>query len=66
MARYNPDWDDVGRAVQEIVDRAVSSHDYEKLSRTIRQTVDRAVDLGADAVRKAKNVQYARPEPRVP
>lgn len=55
MARNNPDWDDLGRAVQEIVDRAVSSHDYEKLSRSIRQVVDKAGNIGTDAVRKAKS-----------
>ena len=54
MARYNPDWDELGRSIQEIVDRAVNSHDYEKLSRTVRQTVDRAVDMSADAVRKVR------------
>lgn len=62
MARYNQDWDDLGRAVQEIVDRAVSSHDYEKLSRTIRQAVDKAVDVSTDAVHRAKTTtSYQQP-----
>ena len=64
MARYNPDWDELGRSIQEIVDRAVNSHDYEKLSRTVRQTVDRAVDMSADAVRKVRaNTARAVQEP---
>lgn len=53
MARYNQEWDALGRSIQEIVDRAVNSRDYQKLNQTIRQTVERAVDLGSDAVRRA-------------
>lgn len=53
MAHYNQNWDDLGRSVQDIVDRAINSHDYQKLDQTIRQVVERAVDLGSEAVRKA-------------
>lgn len=53
MANMNQDWDDLGRNIQDIVDRAVNSHDYQKLNQTIRQAVGRAVDLGGEAVRKA-------------
>lgn len=53
MARYNQDWDDLGRSIQDIVDQAVNSHDYQKLNQTIRQVVGRAVDLGSEAVRRA-------------
>ena len=53
MAHYNQEWDDLGRNIQDIVDRAVNSHDYQKLAQTIRQIVDKAVDLGSEAVRKA-------------
>ena len=52
MARYNQDWDDLGRNIQDIVDRAVNSRDYQKLDQTIRQVVDRVVDVGSEAVRK--------------
>lgn len=55
MARYNQDWDELGRSIQDIVDRAVNSHDYEKLNRTIRQVVETAVDIGGEAVRKVKS-----------
>lgn len=58
MAKYNQDWEDLGRNIQDIVDRAVSAHDYQKLNQNIRQTVERAVDLGTEAVRKAS---YTRP-----
>lgn len=53
MAQYNRDWEDIGRNIQDVVDRAVRSQDYQKLDQTIRQIVDRAVDMGTDAVRKA-------------
>ncbi|MBQ8834943.1 MAG: 5-bromo-4-chloroindolyl phosphate hydrolysis family protein [Oscillospiraceae bacterium] len=52
MARYNQDWEDLGRNIQDIIDRAVSSQDYQKLNQTIRQTVERAVDAGGEAVRR--------------
>ena len=60
MAHYNQDWDDLGRNIQDIVDRAVNSHDYQKLNQTICQAVGRAVDLGSEAVRKAMD-STARP-----
>ncbi|MDD5955228.1 MAG: 5-bromo-4-chloroindolyl phosphate hydrolysis family protein [Firmicutes bacterium] len=53
MAQYNREWEDIGRNIQDIVDRAVRSQDYQKLDQTVRQIVDRAVDMGTDAVRKA-------------
>lgn len=53
MSHYNQEWDDLGRSIQDIVDRAVNSRDYQKLNQTIRQAVDRAVDVGSEAVRKA-------------
>ena len=61
MAHYNQNWDDLGRNIQDIVDRAVNSHDYQKLNQTIRQVVDRAVDVGSEAVRKAMDATN-RPE----
>jgi predicted transcriptional regulator len=52
MAKNNVNWEDIGRNVQDIVDRAVSSQDYQKLNQVIRQVVDRAMDKGEEAVRK--------------
>lgn len=53
MAKYNSNWEELGRNIQDIVDKAVNSQDYQKLNQTIRQTVSRAVDVGSDALRKA-------------
>ena len=53
MGNYNRDWEDLGRSIENIVDRAVNSRDYQKLNQTIRQTVERAVDVGGEAVKKA-------------
>ena len=53
MMQYNRDLENLGRSIQEIVDRAVNARDYERLNQTIRQAVGKAVDLGSDAVRRA-------------
>ncbi|MGM9549861.1 MAG: 5-bromo-4-chloroindolyl phosphate hydrolysis family protein [Faecousia sp.] len=53
MASYNQDWDDLGRSIQDIVDRAVNSRDYQRLNQTVCQVVGKAIDMGSEAVRKA-------------
>lgn len=58
MAQRNLDLEDLGRSIQDIVDRAVNSHDYQKLN----QTVTQAVNLAGETVRKAKNVVSYTPQ----
>ena len=54
MANKNQDWDDLGRSIQDIVDKAVNSHDYQKLNQTVCQAVGKAVQIWeSEAVRKA-------------
>ena len=53
MAHYDRNWDDLGRNIQDIIDRAVYSRDYDRLNQTIRQAVETAVGVGSEAVRKA-------------
>jgi len=53
MASYNQNWDDLGRSIEELVDRAINSRDYRTLNQTICRTVDRAVDRGSEALRRA-------------
>jgi hypothetical protein len=60
VAQWNRDLEDLGRNVQEIVDRAINSSDYQKLNETIRQTVGKAVDLGSEAVRSAVERKNSR------
>lgn len=55
MAYYNQEWDDLGRNIQNVVDRAVNSQDYHKLNQTIRQAVERSIDVGSEAVRTVMN-----------
>lgn len=50
MAQNNSDWDELGRDIQEIIDRAVKSQDYQKLNQTIRQAADKAIDIGGKAM----------------
>lgn len=61
MAYYHQNWDDLGRSIEDIVDRAVQSRDYQKLNQTISQVVDRAVDLGSEAIRRAARPASAAP-----
>lgn len=53
MTNYNRDWDDLGRNIQEIIDQAIRSQDYEKMNQTITRTVNRVVDISGEAVRRA-------------
>jgi len=66
MARNNLNWDDLGRNVENIVDRAINAHDYQKLNQTIRQVLDRALDLGEDAVRKVVDTASSRTQTEIP
>lgn len=52
MANINLDLEDLGSTIEKIVDRAVSSHDYQKLNQTIRQTVDKVVYSSTETVRR--------------
>lgn len=50
---YNSGLDDLGDAIEAIIDRAVNSKDFKNLDETIRKAVNSAVDTGSDAVRRA-------------
>ena len=52
MAYSGQDWAELGTRIQNVVDRAVNSRDYQKLDQTIRQVIDRAAGMGNEAVRK--------------
>ena len=43
MMPNTPNWDDLGRRIQDVVDRAVNSRDFHSLNQTIRQVVDSTV-----------------------
>ena len=66
MANINLDLEDLGKNIEDIVNRAVTSQDYQKLNQTIRQTVDKVVNAGGEAVRKtvsAGSRTVRKPEP---
>lgn len=50
---YNDSLDDLGDAIDAIIDRAVNSKDFQNLDETIRKAVNSAVDTGSEAVRRA-------------
>ena len=60
MAQSNREWEALGRNIEDIVDRAVTSHDFQKLNQTIRQ----AVEVGTDAVRKAVDTAQKKAAPK--
>ena len=60
MAKTNQEWEALGRNIEDIVDRAVTSHDFQKLNQTIRQ----AVEVGTDAVRKAVDTAQKKAAPK--
>ncbi len=50
---YNDSLDDLGDAIDAIIDRAINSTDFQNLDETIRKAVNSAVDTGSEAVRRA-------------
>ena len=51
----NHEWDNWGRSIQELIDKAVNSQDYQELSRNIGKTIDKAFSASSEAVRRAAN-----------
>lgn len=52
MARSNQNWDSMGRNIQNVVDQAVNSRDYQQLNQTIRNVVEQVVDTGGETIQK--------------
>lgn len=50
---YNDSLDELGDAIDAIIDRAINSKDFQNLDETIRKAVNSAVDTGSEAVRRA-------------
>lgn len=50
---YNRNLDDLGNTIEAIIDRAVSSQDFQQMNQAIRQALNTAVDTSGDAVRRA-------------
>ena len=63
MAKYTQDWDALGQEIQDTVNRAVSSQDFQRLNETIHQIVDRAVVMGGKVVRQAMDSIPQEPAP---
>lgn len=56
----NFDWDELGRNIQNVVDRAIGSSDYQKLNQTVRQVVDAGTDILRGATRTGPSGEGAR------
>ena len=53
--RYDPRWDDLGRGIQDAVDWAIRSRNYQQLNQTVRQVLETAADVGGEAIRRAQD-----------
>lgn len=53
MPPHNRNWDDLGRDIEHVVDRAVNSHDFRRLNHTICQVIGRVADIGSIAIHSA-------------
>ena len=49
---YNPNWDDLGRTIEHVVDQAVNSRDFQNMAKNVRQVIETAADAGGEAVRR--------------
>ena len=52
MAHNNQNWDGLGRDIQNVVDQAVNSRDFQQLNETVRHVVEQVVDTGGEAVER--------------
>ena len=39
-------WDDLGRSIEDVVNRAVNSQDFRNMAKNIQQTIESAADAG--------------------
>ncbi len=54
-------WDELGRSIEDVVDRAVNSRDFQNMAKNIRQVIETAADAGGAALgRAAGTVQAPR------
>ena len=46
-------WEDLGRSIEDVVDRAVNSRDFQNMAKNVRQVIETAADAGGEALRRA-------------
>ena len=52
MAHSNRNWDSLGRDIQNVVDQAINSRDFQQLNQTVRRVVEQVVDTGSETVQR--------------
>lgn len=57
--KQNQEWDSLGRSIEEIIDKAINSQNYQELSRNITRTIDKATRTGSDALWRALDMSGA-------
>lgn len=58
----NREFDELGEKIQDIIDKAVNSKNYQKLNQDINQTVNKAIDTGSEALKNALNSAFSSAE----
>ena len=53
MSKYQ-NLDDLGRTIEDVVDRAVNSQDFQNMAQNVRRVIETAADAGGEAIRKMK------------
>ncbi len=56
MASTQQNWDDLGRNIEDVIDRAINSHNYGQLSENVSEVLQKA----SEAMRQARMNQYNR------
>lgn len=55
----NRELDEFGEKIQDIIEKAVNTHNYEELNRNISRTVNKAVNTGSEALKNAFNSAFS-------
>lgn len=51
----NQEFEDLGDKIQDIIEKAVNSQNYQKMNQSINQAVNKAIDTGSEAIKNAFN-----------
>ncbi|MDO4274657.1 MAG: 5-bromo-4-chloroindolyl phosphate hydrolysis family protein [Eubacteriales bacterium] len=54
----NKEFEDLGDKIQDIIEKAVDSKNYQKLNQSINQAVNKAIDSGSEALKGAFNSSF--------
>lgn len=65
MANTQQNWDDLGKNIEDVIDRAINSHNYGQLSENVTEVIQKALDKSSEALHQAKMYNYNRNKGKV-